>query len=155
MMWNLPRARSRYIWILTLFTEMFHHCNTRIFAFKPNASYCLWNKSRQIASLPLSSSLCVCAWGCVRVYVCCIWLQRGDDEWAVSSNGGSSFSNVMNMIFLIHHKGAHTHTNSIPPQPSIHTSCPELLLVTMWQEQWGISVMSSHLMFDPGSRMFI
>lgn len=34
--------------------------------------------------------------------------------WAVSSNGGSSFTNVMNTIFFIHHK-RHTQTH-IPPQ---------------------------------------
>lgn len=42
-----------------------------------------------------------------------IWLQREGDVWAVSSNGGSSFTNVMNTIFFIHCK-RHIQTH-IPP----------------------------------------
>lgn len=48
----------------------------------------------------------VCAFVFLRACVCVhyIWLQKGDDVWAVCSNGGSSFSHVMNTICLIHHK---------------------------------------------------
>lgn len=54
-----------------------------------------------------------------------IWLQGEGDVWAVSSNGGSSFTNVMNIIFFIHCK-RHTQTH-IPP---LHSS-PYILFLSV------------------------
>jgi len=48
---------------------------------------------------------------CVCVYVWYMVTERGD-VGAVSSNGRSSFTNVMNMIFHIHHKDAHARTHT-------------------------------------------
>lgn len=48
----------------------------------------------------------------------CIWLQREGDVWAVSSHGRSSFTNVMNSIFFIHHK-----RHTVLHRTLLRTSC--------------------------------
>lgn len=58
-----------------------------------------------------------------------VWVygfKTGADVWAVSSNGGSSSTNVMNMIFLIHHKDT-THMNA-DKEHSITILPPNLLI---------------------------